>query len=109
MELLPRVIRLKDAPKYVGLERHAFNQYVRPYVTQIPLGKRGIGFDRLDLEAWFQDHKQRNGIPATKINDRRNSLWQKRERQDSINAKGSGTSTNNSSANDFATVLERLI
>lgn len=30
------------------------------------MGKQGIGFDRLELDAWFEDYKSRNGRPARK-------------------------------------------
>ena len=48
----PRFIRLRDAPTYLGMDRHSFNLHVRSYLTEIPIGKRGIGFDRLDLDAY---------------------------------------------------------
>lgn len=53
-ELLPRLIRFKDAPRYLGMDRNRFNREVRPYLTQIPIGAQGIAFDRLDLDAWVE-------------------------------------------------------
>ena len=43
--LLPRIIRFRDAPFYLGMDRNRFNREVRPQLTQIPIGKQGIGFD----------------------------------------------------------------
>lgn len=106
--LIPRVIRLKDASAYLGMDRKIFNQMVRPYLTQIPIGSRGIGFDVLDLDAWLSDHKQRNGIPATKAECRRNLKWQERKHQGSINAKGPGILINNSSGDVFAKALAQI-
>ena len=63
--LLPRLIRLRDAPFYLGMDRNRFNAEVRPYLTEIPLGTQGIAFDRLDLDAWAADHKSRNGRPGS--------------------------------------------
>lgn len=50
--LLPRLVRLRDAPTYVGMDRHRFNDEVRPKLIEIPIGTQGIAFDRLDLDAW---------------------------------------------------------
>ena len=63
---LPRDLRFRDAPHYLGMDRNRFNAEVRPYVTEVPIGKQGIGFDRLELDAWFEDYKSRNGRPARK-------------------------------------------
>ena len=57
---LPRFIRLRDAPFYLGMERNRFNQDVRPYVDEIPIGKQGVAFDRLDLDAWADEYKRHN-------------------------------------------------
>jgi len=49
-----RLIRLKNAPKYLGMGRHTFNRNVREFVTQIPIGRSGIAFDKLELDAWVE-------------------------------------------------------
>ena len=36
------------------------------HLTEIPIGKQGIGFDRLELDAWVDDYIARNGRPARK-------------------------------------------
>jgi hypothetical protein len=61
--LLPRIIRFLDAPHYLGMDRNRFNAEVRPNLTEIPIGEQGIGSDRLDLDAWADDYKFRNGRP----------------------------------------------
>ena len=60
----PRILRFRDAPRYLGMDRNRFNAEVRPHLTEIPIGKQGIGFDRLELDAWVDDYKSRNGRPA---------------------------------------------
>ncbi len=65
-DIAPRIIRFRDAPRYLGMDRNRFNAEVRPYLTEVPIGKQGIGFDRLELDAWFEDYKSRNGRPARK-------------------------------------------
>ncbi len=86
-----RVIRFKDAPRYLGMSRSVFNKTVRPYVTVFPIGTQGIGFDRLELDRWLEDHMQRNGCPA--VNMMGATLCPREEYQDSTLRKGSGRST----------------
>jgi hypothetical protein len=59
--LLPRFVRFRDAPAYLGMDRNRFNNEVRPFVTRIPIGRQGIAFDRLELDAWVEDYVSRNG------------------------------------------------
>lgn len=63
-ELLPRLIRFRDAPAYLGMDKNRFNKEVRPHVTVIPIGSQGIAFDRLDLDAWVEQYKSRSGRPS---------------------------------------------
>ena len=55
MLILPRLLRLKDAPFYLGMDRHKFNNEVRPYITEIRDQGRGVRFDRLDLDRWVDN------------------------------------------------------
>jgi predicted DNA-binding transcriptional regulator AlpA len=59
----PRIIRFRDAPLYLGMDRNRFNLEVRPYVTEVPIGKQGVGFDRLELDAWLDDYIARQADP----------------------------------------------
>ncbi len=61
---LPRFVRLRDAPDYLGMDRNRFNRIVRPHLVVVPIGKQGIAFDRLDLDDWADQYKSRNGRPA---------------------------------------------
>ena len=47
----PRIIRAGQAPDYCGMGREVFNKEIRPYLTEIPIGEIGKGFDRLDLDS----------------------------------------------------------
>ena len=69
--LLPRLVRLRDAPAYLGMDRNRFNRKVRPHLTNIPIGRQGIAFDRLELDAWVEDYISCNGRPAA----RRRKPW----------------------------------
>ena len=101
--LLPRLIRLRDAPFYLGMDRNRFNAEVRRHITNIPIGRQGIAFDRLELDAWVEDYVSRNGRPAA---DRRKP-WDVENRQDSSIEAGSGTLTRESEVDAFAKALAR--
>jgi hypothetical protein len=64
--ILDRYIRLRDAPGYLGMDKDRFNAEVRPTLIEIPIGLQGIAFDRLDLDAWADEYKSRNGRPSKK-------------------------------------------
>jgi hypothetical protein len=64
MTPLPRFIRLRDAPSYLGMDRNRFNAEVRPSLTEIPIGRQGVAFDRLDLDQWADTYKRRKGRPG---------------------------------------------
>lgn len=104
-QLLPRLIRFRDAPRYLGMDRNRFNADVRPHLTEIPVGTQGIAFDRLELDAWVEQYKRRNGRPA----QRKGLLtWDESRRQDSSSGKESGTSTSASEADAFAKALAKV-
>ena len=103
--LLPRLIRLRDVSRYLGMDRHRFNKEVRPFLTEIPIGIQGKAFDRLDLDKWVDYYKERSGRPYNK----RLELWDAKERQDSTNVENSGMLINKFSENAFAKALEQAI
>lgn len=103
-EILPRLLRFRDAPRYLGMDRNRFNAEVRPYVTEVRVGKQGVGFDRLELDAWFEDYKSRNGRPARKGE----TTWDAREYQASSCDQASGTSTSASAGGEFVEALKQL-
>ena len=103
-ELIPRIIRFRDAPYYLGMDRNRFNAEVRPYLTEVPIGKQGVGFDRLELDAWFEDYKSRNGRPARKGAP----PWDANVYPASSCGPASGISTSASAGGEFAKALERL-
>ena len=72
--LLPRLIRLRDAPYFFGMDKNRFNREVRPFLTEIQIGTQGRAFDRLEMEAAAEDYKTRNGRPAAQ----RSKSWDNR-------------------------------
>ena len=93
MNILPRIILLRDTPDYLGMNKNYFNRQVRPFLAAIPIGSHGIGFDRLDLDVWADQYKQCNGRP-----EHQRKLWDAKEHQVSINVGESGMLTNKSTA-----------
>ena len=55
---LKKLIRLKDAPQYLGINRHHFNTHVRPDIPYIRMGRKCIVFDTSDLDAWVAEQKK---------------------------------------------------
>ena len=106
MDLLPRIIRLKDAPGYLGMDKNKFNELVRPFVTEIRYGSMSVGFDRLDLDAWIDDYIRCNGRPGRKGG---NNPWRESKYQASLRGAASGTSTKDFEAREFEKALERVI
>jgi len=90
---------------HLGMDRNRFNAEVRPHVTEIPIGSQGVAFDRLDLDAWANDYKSRNGRPGQSNGD---SIWDANERRGTSKKAGSGTSRSRSTGTGLAKVMERL-
>ena len=103
--ILPRLIRLRDAAHYLGMDPNRFNAEVRPYLIAIPIGKQGIAFDRIDLDAWVDEYKASNGCPGKAMGGK--PPWDKKFHQGSGNAVKSGTSGKQSEITEFEKALER--
>lgn len=102
--ILPRFIRAKDAPGYLGMNRNMFNAQVKPYLTVVPRGTQGKACDRLDLDAWADDDKRRNGRTPEK--NLRSTQWEENDRQASRKGAKSSISTRKSVDGDgFAKAL----
>jgi len=99
----PRLIRFRDAPYYLGMDRNRFNAEVRPSLTEIPIGTQGVAFDRLELDAWVEEYKRRNGRPAQP----KGLTWDERECPASSVGTVSGTSISASEADAFAKALAK--
>ena len=103
--ITPRLLRLRDAPRYLGMDRNRFNDEVRPHVMEVPIGKQGVAFDRVELDAWVEQYKSRNGRPARPKGMRK---WDERECPVSSTGVVSGTSTSASEVAAFAKALEKV-
>ncbi|WP_315809408.1 hypothetical protein [Pseudomonas sp. C9-3] len=109
----PRFIRAKDAPAYLGMCRDEFNKTVRPHVHEFPIGSRGVGFDREELDAWADSYIEQQAIakPAGSANNqgaasaKESTQWREKESRASRRGTGSGISTRKSTENDFTRAL----
>lgn len=106
LSILPRLIRLRDAPTYLGMDRHRFNKEVRPSLTEVPMGTQGIAFDRLDLDAWVDDYIQCSGRPAV-TKQRSLEQWDEKSRQVSLKGETTGMSIKRSLDAEFEKALVR--
>lgn len=61
-QILPRILRWSSAPRYLGMCKAEFNQTVRPFVREFPIGARGVGFDRYELDEWADQYIAENAI-----------------------------------------------
>ena len=102
--MLARIIRLRDAPTYLGMNRNCFNARVRPVLTELPIGVQGIGFDRLELDAWVDDYVARNGRPGRKGQ----YPWDAKDQQVSSSEVEFGTSKKTSKVGSFAEALVQI-
>jgi len=48
--LAPRIVRIGEAPAYLGMSRSVFEEQVRPHLTIIAIGRKGKGVDRRALD-----------------------------------------------------------
>src|SRR5579864_5484665 len=102
----PRFLRLRDAPAYLAMDKNRFNREVRSKVAEIRIGVQGVAFDRLELDAWADEYKSRNGRPAAQSGRRKS--WDEKKHRDSSSAVASGISTNASAGGEFAKALKAL-
>ncbi|WP_256580959.1 MULTISPECIES: hypothetical protein [unclassified Pseudomonas] len=110
----PRFIRFGDAPGYLGMCKDEFNKTVRPNVREFPIGKQGVGFDRIELDEWADAYIESKSIEkaANQDNNRprseRQGATQWREKRSPVSTRkvASGKSTRSSGASDFEKALE---
>jgi hypothetical protein len=79
--ILPRFIRATNAPHYLGMCKDVFASDAKPHLKAIRIGKRGVGYDRLDLDAFADDYKARNGLPEENQNG--GLEWEPQEQRES--------------------------
>jgi len=91
------------------MDRNRFAREVKPHLVAVPIGVQGIGYDRFDLDTWWEVYKKRNGQPGALLKLEGEEQWEN-ECQDSTVGRTSpavcGTLTKSSAANAFAKAVE---
>ena len=64
-QVLPRILRYRSAPGYLGMCRTEFDKAVRPLVKEFPIGARGVGFDRYELDEWADTYIAEHAVDKT--------------------------------------------
>jgi predicted DNA-binding transcriptional regulator AlpA len=115
LALLPRFIRAKQAPAYLGMCRAVFDAEVRPHIHEFPIGERGVGFDRQELDDWASAYVEAKSIDKKRAPEQQlprserlkgDKSWRENRLQASPKGKASGISTKKSTENDFTKALE---
>ena len=111
----PRFMRAGEAPEYLSMNLALFNELVRPFVSEFPIGERGVGFDRLELDEWASNYVETKAIDKKGASEQQlprserqigESTWRAKPSRAFPKGTGSGISTRKSTANDFTKVLE---
>lgn len=100
----PRLLRTNEAHDYLRMNRKTFDKWVRPFIAYIRIGQRGIAFDKLDLDAWIEEHKQRDELPVSNTGEH---LWEEPAHRAYKNVMATGKLTRRFSDSEFAKVLEQ--
>lgn len=111
----PRFMRAGEAPEYLSMSLALFNEIVRPYVSEFPIGERGVGFDRLELDEWASTYVETKAIDKKGVSEQQllrserqvgETKWRGKRSQAFPKGTGSGTSTRKSTVKDFTRALE---
>lgn len=70
----PHLLRLKASLHYLSMSKQTFNQRVRPYISSVRIGQRGVAFDREELDTWIAQHKKITQPLATTCRRSNNQL-----------------------------------
>jgi len=92
------------------MDRNRFAREVKPYLVAIPIGIQGVGYDRIDLDIWWEEYKSRNGQPGALLKLEGEEQWENECQVSTVGQTGPavcGTLTKSSSANAFAKAVER--
>ena len=101
-----KVLRLVDAPGYVGLNKNTFNSVIRPQLNELQLGERIVGFNRSELDNFIDI--ETNQAQATEHAPWGNQTNKTARRGSSKEVK-SGTSTGESATPELEKAFEQAI
>lgn len=112
LTIQPRFLRAHQAPGYLGMCRDVFNKTVRPYVREFPIGKQGVGFDRIELDQWADAYIAAHSIPKrTKTGSSQLPIdgpQSKRKKRSEVGFNESESAHRKRISDDFYRVLESI-
>jgi hypothetical protein len=100
MQTQPRIIRVGKAHEYMGMCKDVFAQQIRPHLTEIRVGIRGRGFDRLELDRVADEWMEKNIVRHPIGNQPCKASTKRKNRP-------IGTSTKSIEASEFAAALAK--
>lgn len=100
----PRLIRLRDAANYLGMDRNRFNSEVRPFLISLKIGQQGIAFDRLDLDQWADEFKRHQGKPAQRV-----IRWQAHQTEHLLTDRKHSTLSKKTIDKEFQQLVDELL
>lgn len=100
----PRLIRLRDAAKYLGMDRNRFNNQVRPFLITLKIGQQGVAFDRFDLDQWADEFKKSQGKPPQQL-----MRWQHPGAQTLLRDKKHSTRAKKTVDEEFQQLVDQLL
>jgi hypothetical protein len=107
----PRLVRLKDAPKYLSIGKNLFNEKVRPLLTEIRITDRIVSFDIQELDLWAESQLHSASRLGSKQSCEELEIW-KKEKKGTVpgwkKETASGGSTKVFKANAFESAVGRL-
>lgn len=102
--LQPRIVRQRDAPGYVGVDRNKFDAEWRPYLTEVPLGQRALGYDRLELDRLADAYIAARGRPGRNMEG---AICELGQTESSLPEMAGGSSTSSTRARGFSSASAR--
>ena len=99
------LVQLKDVPAYLSMSERTFHRWVRRELQEIRVG-RGVWFSKIEIERWIANTERCYECPD--LSTQGDKIWHDKKASEVFAyATGSGISTNNSLAGEFAKVLEQ--
>lgn len=83
----PRLLRMRDAPEYLGMSERVFNQIVRPNVREVVIGVQGVAFDREELDQWADTFMEENAVEKSERVDRSTRLDEPKQKHRAVTVK----------------------
>ncbi|MET0002067.1 MAG: hypothetical protein ABW087_00370 [Candidatus Thiodiazotropha sp.] len=100
------LLRHKNAPAYLAMDRNRFNKEIRPHMLEVKMGEQGIAYYRKHLDSIAEAYVSTHGKPNKQYEE---ELWDNHAFLGSLKSQTAfGTSTSNYEENEFVKVAEQV-